>query len=121
MSVKVGVRVRPFNEREKNLKAVCCIEMNGSKTSILDEDGKPRDFSFDYSFWSHDGFNTREDGFMIKTDPKYTDQTDVYNVVSISHILTECSLVKKCLTMHGMAIMSAYLLMGKLDLGNLTV
>jgi hypothetical protein len=25
--VKVAVRVRPFNEREKNLNAVCCIDM----------------------------------------------------------------------------------------------
>lgn len=58
MSVKVGVRVRPFNERESKLNAVCCIRMDGQKTTIVDEDGGKRDFTFDYSFWSHDGFDT---------------------------------------------------------------
>jgi hypothetical protein len=56
MSVKVAVRVRPFNERElKNGNPKCCIEMNGPTTSIIEPGTDlPRPFTFDYSFWSHD-------------------------------------------------------------------
>ena len=63
MSIKVGVRVRPFNAREKEKNSVCVIEMPGNnQTKIKDEEGKDRTFTFDHSFWSHDGFRTREDG-----------------------------------------------------------
>lgn len=49
MSVKVGVRVRPFNQREKDLNFKLCVDMIGPKTRLLGTD-----FTFDYSFWSHD-------------------------------------------------------------------
>ena len=29
MSIVVGVRVRPFNAREKDRNSICCIEMPG--------------------------------------------------------------------------------------------
>lgn len=82
-SVKVAVRVRPFNDREKKLGAACCIKMNGSKTSIYDDTGEPREFTFDYSFWSHNGYIEEEDGYL-RRDPnhvgtKYDDQERVYN------------------------------------------
>ena len=32
-SVKVAVRVRPFNNREKKLKSGCIIQMQGDETS----------------------------------------------------------------------------------------
>lgn len=83
MSIKVAVRVRPFNSREMGLNAKCCIKMNGPTTTIVDDEGTPRDFAFDYSFWSHDGFRTRDDGYCEPEDDKYTDQKFVYNVVSI--------------------------------------
>ena len=35
-SVKVAVRVRPFNGREKNANAACVIAMAGSTTIITD-------------------------------------------------------------------------------------
>ena len=57
MSVKVAVRVRPFNKRELEMNCANIIEMEGSKTIIKnpnDNLSKGRDFSFDYSFWSHD-------------------------------------------------------------------
>ena len=73
MSVKVAVRVRPFNDRESSNMAApagedggvpagscstkCCIKMSGPTTEIIDpHSGQPRPFTFDYSFWSHDGF-----------------------------------------------------------------
>jgi hypothetical protein len=56
MSIKVGVRVRPFNQREQELNCRLCVEMQGTTTRLinLDDGGKHRDFAFDYSFWSHD-------------------------------------------------------------------
>jgi len=59
MSVKVGVRVRPFNQRETSLNCRLCVDMVGNMTRLFDADdpeNKHRDFTFDYSFWSHDQF-----------------------------------------------------------------
>lgn len=56
MSVKVGVRVRPFNKREEQLGARLCVDMEGSQTFLLDAEGGKKTFNYDYSFWSHDGF-----------------------------------------------------------------
>lgn len=36
MSVKVAVRVRPFNNREINLGCSLCVEMDGKTTRLLD-------------------------------------------------------------------------------------
>lgn len=36
MSVKVGVRVRPFNQREKDLNCKLCIDMMGPTTRLFD-------------------------------------------------------------------------------------
>lgn len=59
MSVKVAVRVRPFNSREIDLQSKLIIEMNSNTTKITDiQTNEKRDFTFDYSFWSHDGFET---------------------------------------------------------------
>jgi hypothetical protein len=33
-SVKVAVRCRPFNEREKNFESTCIITMDGNGTTI---------------------------------------------------------------------------------------
>lgn len=97
MSVKVAVRVRPFMrhiKREADPNAICCIQMvifnqfclnltqNGPKTTIINEEGTPRDFTFDYSFWSHDGFKNREDGYSQAEGSKYHDQQYVFDVVS---------------------------------------
>jgi hypothetical protein len=59
MSVKVAVRVRPFNSREIDLQSKLIIEMSSNTTKIVDiQTNEKRDFTFDYSFWSHDGFAT---------------------------------------------------------------
>uniref|UniRef100_A0A1A9WYT0 Kinesin motor domain-containing protein n=1 Tax=Glossina brevipalpis TaxID=37001 RepID=A0A1A9WYT0_9MUSC len=76
-SIKVAVRVRPFNLREKDMHAQCIVEMDGKKTRIL----KPKqqsvrdagreshhDFTFDYSYWS---FNENSSQFAT--------QEQVYN------------------------------------------
>ena len=60
-SVRVAVRVRPFNQREKDRNATCIIRMQGPKTVIINPDTlDEKDFAFDFSYWSHDGFDTLE-------------------------------------------------------------
>uniref|UniRef100_A0A6P7GBU2 Kinesin-like protein Klp98A n=1 Tax=Diabrotica virgifera virgifera TaxID=50390 RepID=A0A6P7GBU2_DIAVI len=60
-SVKVAVRVRPFNQRELDMDAQLIIQMKGKTTGILnckanarDESIRYKEFTFDYSYWSHD-------------------------------------------------------------------
>jgi len=84
MSVKVAVRVRPFNEREMNLNSSVCIQMNGSQTLIKDpEQADGKKFTFDYSFWSHDGFTTDDRGISVKdsSSSPYADQDLVYEAL----------------------------------------
>ncbi|XP_078351266.1 uncharacterized protein LOC144636002 isoform X2 [Oculina patagonica] len=62
-SVKVAVRVRPFNQRENDMGAQAIIEMEGKKTTIVnikassltgegERRNRVKDFSFDFSYWS---------------------------------------------------------------------
>lgn len=59
-SVKVAVRVRPFNSREIARDAHCIIEMSGNMTAItnpkvpLGSADSVKRFNYDYSYWSHD-------------------------------------------------------------------
>ena len=82
MSVKVAVRVRPFNTREKDSKSICNIEMNGNQTIIKDELGQPRTFTFDHSFWSHDCYIEQENGYLSPdSSGKYADQNLVFETL----------------------------------------
>jgi kinesin family member 1 len=59
-SVKVAVRVRPFNNREISRDSKCIIEMFDNTTAITNPKVPPgtvdsvKTFNFDYSYWSHD-------------------------------------------------------------------
>ncbi|XP_031437271.1 kinesin-like protein KIF13B isoform X3 [Clupea harengus] len=62
-NVKVAVRVRPMNRREKDLKTKCVIEMEGNQTILHpacgnmgkgDTRSQPKVFAYDYCFWSMD-------------------------------------------------------------------
>ncbi|XP_030261622.1 kinesin-like protein KIF13B isoform X3 [Sparus aurata] len=62
-NVKVAVRVRPMNRREKELKTKCVVEMEGSQTVLHpaitntnkgDPRSQPKVFAYDYCFWSMD-------------------------------------------------------------------
>ena len=86
MSVRVAVRVRPFNEREIFINDKCCIEMEDNKTRLLHQDLNAkelskREFTFDYSFWSHDEFQKLEGGLLVPMTKKYWDQEKVFNEV----------------------------------------
>ncbi|KAM9298878.1 kinesin-like protein KIF1B isoform 5-T5 [Gastrophryne carolinensis] len=71
-SVKVAVRVRPFNSRELGKDSKCIIQMQGNSTSILNPKNPKepaKSFSFDYSYWSH----------TSPEDPCFASQNRVYN------------------------------------------
>ncbi|XP_072929547.1 kinesin-like protein Klp98A [Epargyreus clarus] len=67
-SVKVAVRVRPFNQREKDMSAKLIVQMDGKKTRLLtvknskeqneNSREKYKDFTFDHSYWSFDSGDT---------------------------------------------------------------
>ena len=66
--------------------AKLCVKMvrakqAGNTTTISDEKVEPRDFTFDYSFWSHDGYEELENGYMKSVDGKYADQQTVYQAL----------------------------------------
>mmetsp|Transcript_65413 Transcript_65413/g.116056 ORF Transcript_65413/g.116056 Transcript_65413/m.116056 type:complete len:775 (+) Transcript_65413:65-2389(+) len=83
-SVVVGVRVRPFNDRERGLNAEVCIDMQGPTTTIKNvenaKDDEGKSFTFDESFWSHDGFEDDGTGYMkAAAGSKYADQRHVFD------------------------------------------
>ena len=51
--------------------------MKGQTTYLTnpEEPGEePKKFTFDYSYWSHDGFEEKPNGYLGATNPKYADQ-----------------------------------------------
>jgi hypothetical protein len=83
-SVKVAVRLRPFNPREKKMNAVLCLEMKGAQTIITNPESKQeKKFTFDFSYWSHDSYKEEEDGMLVATSPKYHTQTDCFNDLGV--------------------------------------
>lgn len=86
MSVVVAVRVRPFNNREIELNSKLCVKMQGNSTILIDDNGEERPFTFDYSFWSHDGFHVEPSGKFVADDEKYATQQKVFDQVG-RHIL----------------------------------
>ncbi|XP_046846785.1 kinesin-like protein KIF28P, partial [Xenia sp. Carnegie-2017] len=68
--------------REKARKAGLIIQMDGKRTTINDPNAPnnpPCEFTFDHCFWSHDGFEENESGYLRPTNPHYADQNKVYN------------------------------------------
>ncbi|CAL8311938.1 unnamed protein product [Lota lota] len=62
-NVKVAVRVRPMNRRERDMKTKCVVEMSGNQTLLhpanlnLSKDDprtQPKVFAYDHCFWSMD-------------------------------------------------------------------
>ena len=108
--------MRPFNPREIELKSNLCIEMKNNTTKIMDENGDKKDFTFDYSFWSHDGFTTREDVLYVNS------RDTLYK--SLKGMLTNsaCSIqsVEKYWITPSKATIAVYSLTDRLVLGNPT-
>ncbi|OXU22796.1 hypothetical protein TSAR_005749 [Trichomalopsis sarcophagae] len=76
-SVKVAVRVRPFNKRELAMNAKLVVQMDSKRTRIFNtktpgsardiDREKYKDFTFDHSYWSFDD-----------TDENYASQEEVF-------------------------------------------
>ncbi|KAH7644362.1 kinesin-like protein [Dermatophagoides farinae] len=68
-SVKVAVRVRPFNKREIGYGCKNIISMSAKTTTILNPkiENQLKTFTYDYSYWSHE-----------PNDPNFIDQWKVY-------------------------------------------
>lgn len=50
-NIRVAVRVRPFNDRERERGAKCIIRMNGNSTELLKESGSvEKKFTFDFRY-----------------------------------------------------------------------
>ncbi|XP_058827514.1 kinesin-like protein unc-104 isoform X4 [Topomyia yanbarensis] len=89
-SVKVAVRVRPFNSREIGRESKCIIEMSGNTTCItnpkvpLGTSDSVKRFNYDYSYWSHDprdaDFSTQEMVYSDIGEEMLQHSFDGYNV-----------------------------------------
>lgn len=106
-SVKVAVRVRPFNTRENSRDAKCVIQMQGNTTCIWNPK-QPKEaaknFTFDYSYWSH----TTED------DPAFVSQRQVYLDIGEEMLLHAFEGYNVCIFAYGQTgAGKSYTMMGK--------
>ncbi|XP_019856044.1 PREDICTED: kinesin-like protein unc-104 [Amphimedon queenslandica] len=110
-SVKVAVRVRPFNKREISHSASCVISMSGQQTAI--ENPKmlgepPKSFVFDYSYWSH----------TDKSDPNFASQDQVYGDIGKEMLHHAFEGYNVCIFAYGQTGSGkSYTMMGKVEEG----
>ena len=87
----MAVRVRPFNGREKDMGAKLVVRMVGAATHMIDADdpdGPPKaEFSFDFSYWSHDGFHVDDDGVLVADNDHYATQRKVFQDLGAEYVL----------------------------------
>ncbi|XP_041420916.1 kinesin-like protein KIF1A isoform X6 [Xenopus laevis] len=106
-SVKVAVRVRPFNSREIGKDSKCIIQMSGNTTTIVNPKQPketPKSFSFDYSYWSH----TSEE------DSQYAGQQQVYCDIGEEMLLHAFEGYNVCIFAYGQTgAGKSYTMMGK--------
>ncbi|XP_071110195.1 kinesin-like protein unc-104 isoform X4 [Haliotis cracherodii] len=111
-SVKVAVRVRPFNNREISRDAECIINMQGNTTVISPpkdkRDGTPKSFNFDYSYWSHTNAN----------DPMFASQNKVYEDIGLEMLDHAFEGYNVCIFAYGQTGSGkSYTMMGKNEPG----
>ncbi|XP_019752708.1 kinesin-like protein KIF1A isoform X7 [Hippocampus comes] len=107
-SVKVAVRVRPFNSREMSKESKCIIQMSGNTTTIINpkqaKDNKS--FNFDYSYWSH----------TSPEDVNYASQMLVYKDIGEEMLLHAFEGYNVCIFAYGQTgAGKSYTMMGKQD------
>ncbi|XP_040887515.1 kinesin-like protein KIF1C isoform X2 [Toxotes jaculatrix] len=110
-SVKVAVRVRPFNSRETGRNAKCVIQMQGNTTCISNpkqpKDGA-KNFTFDYSYWSH----------TTADDPGFVSQRQVYKDIGEEMLLHAFEGYNVCIFAYGQTgAGKSYTMMGKQEPG----
>lgn len=110
-SVKVAVRVRPFNSREISKESKCIIQMQGNTTTILNPKAPKepaKTFSFDYSYWSH----TSPD------DSSFASQNLVYNDIGKEMLQHAFEGYNVCIFAYGQTgAGKSYTMMGKQEEG----
>ncbi|XP_069039780.1 kinesin-like protein KIF1B isoform X14 [Lepisosteus oculatus] len=110
-SVKVAVRVRPFNSRETSKDSKCIIQMQGNSTTIVNPKNpkeSPKSFSFDYSYWSHTSIE----------DPCFASQCRVYNDIGKEMLQHAFEGYNVCIFAYGQTgAGKSYTMMGKQEEG----
>ncbi|XP_077458916.1 kinesin-like protein KIF1B isoform X23 [Stigmatopora argus] len=110
-SVKVAVRVRPFNSRETSKDSKCIIQMQGNSTTILNPKAPKepaKNFSFDYSYWSH----------TTPQDPCFAAQNQVYNDIGKEMLQHAFEGYNVCIFAYGQTgAGKSYTMMGKQEEG----
>ncbi|CAB3378476.1 Hypothetical predicted protein [Cloeon dipterum] len=113
-SVKVAVRVRPFNNREVSRECTCIIEMSGNTTTICNPKLPPgskeaiKSFNFDYSYWSH----------TDEADPEFCGQDVVYSDIGEEMLQHAFEGYNVCIFAYGQTgAGKSYTMMGKQEEG----
>uniref|UniRef100_A0A8C9WZV8 plus-end-directed kinesin ATPase n=1 Tax=Sander lucioperca TaxID=283035 RepID=A0A8C9WZV8_SANLU len=105
-SVKVAVRVRPFNSREMGKDSKCIIQMSGNTTTILNpkQPKENKSFNFDYSYWSH----------TTPEDINYASQVQVYKDIGEEMLLHAFEGYNVCIFAYGQTgAGKSYTMMGR--------
>ncbi|XP_051984492.1 kinesin-like protein KIF1A isoform X5 [Xyrauchen texanus] len=105
-SVKVAVRVRPFNSREIGKDSKCIIQMSGNTTTIINpkQPKENKSFNFDYSYWSH----------TTPEDVNYACQKQVYKDIGEEMLLHAFEGYNVCIFAYGQTgAGKSYTMMGK--------
>ncbi|XP_026104844.1 kinesin-like protein KIF1A isoform X2 [Carassius auratus] len=105
-SVKVAVRVRPFNSREIGKESKCIIQMTGNTTTIMNPKlpKESKSFNFDYSYWSH----------TTPEDVNYACQKQVYKDIGEEMLLHAFEGYNVCIFAYGQTgAGKSYTMMGK--------
>ncbi|XP_020892318.1 kinesin-like protein KIF16B, partial [Exaiptasia diaphana] len=97
-SVKVAVRVRPLNKRERDMDAKTCIFMEDKKTVISNfhapgascDHSDKKDFTFDFSYWSADS-----------SDKHYASQEQVFKDLGVDVIKAAFEGYNACIFAYG--------------------
>mmetsp|Transcript_9491 Transcript_9491/g.18330 ORF Transcript_9491/g.18330 Transcript_9491/m.18330 type:complete len:1042 (+) Transcript_9491:1092-4217(+) len=104
-AVKVAIRVRPFNSREKQEGAVLCVAMDGNMVKVTNpDDGVSKEYFYDYCYWSHDGFvEDPGTGFLTKdsSSSQYADQMVVYDDLGVEVLNNAWEGFHTCLFAYG--------------------
>ncbi|KAK7482513.1 hypothetical protein BaRGS_00026224, partial [Batillaria attramentaria] len=112
-SVKVAVRVRPFNNREMSRDAECIIAMDDHRTTITNPKAGPKDqqtksFNFDHSYWSH----------TDPSDENFASQKKVYNDIGLEMLDHAFEGYNVCIFAYGQTgAGKSYTMMGRSDPG----
>ncbi|KAJ8418620.1 hypothetical protein AAFF_G00001190 [Aldrovandia affinis] len=105
-SVKVAVRVRPFNSREIGKDSKCIIQMSGNTTTIINpkQPKENKSFNFDYSYWSH----------TTPEDINFASQVQVYRDIGEEMLLHAFEGYNVCIFAYGQTgAGKSYTMMGR--------